>query len=163
MSACVDHPFSVSCCCSIFFSLSCFVFSFFSFVFVRVGFLDYARLCEKNRKSWPALQHRFIFLLVAVFSRSSGLRSFLLRLSSPSTSSWSNCLPAANETTKSPFLKCLSANQSRNGILTERSNEISSMVVHVVGLLLRKSIDLSRSRVLGEYKDVSCGKKRRAN
>jgi len=89
----VDHPFSF---------LAAALSSSFLYLFASFS-RDYARLCEKNRKSWPALQHYFIFLFVTVFSRSSGLRSFLLRLSSPSISSWSNGLSATLRNDELPF------------------------------------------------------------
>lgn len=55
---------------------------FSSYICSRRFRLVYAStMRKKNRKSWPALQHRFyLYLFVAVFSRSTGLRSILSQL-----------------------------------------------------------------------------------
>lgn len=100
MSACVDHPFSVSscCCCSIYICIYI-CLPFFFPLSLSVSFLSffYFFLCICSRRLYPTtldyarkignpgphystvFNFFFFFLFVAVFSRSSGFRTFLLR------------------------------------------------------------------------------------
>jgi len=108
----------------------------FLFCICSRRFSDYARLCEKNRKSWPALQHRFLFFFLSPFSR--------VRLASdPSCSGFlfvsvdfvlvQYPVCYINGMTKSfLYREFLSADRLRNRILREMRHEISPMVVHVI-------------------------------
>lgn len=119
----VDHPFSfLALCCSIFYI---FLFPFF-YMHLSASFSP--RLCEKNRKSWPALQHRFIYIFF-FFCRRFLAFDWLASdpscsgFSSPSISFWSNGLPAIlTKWRNRPFIVILSADRlfaKRNILLTE--------------------------------------------
>lgn len=130
MSACVDRPFFVS-----FLLLRCSIsplpFSphliFLSYICSRRLYpttLDYARKIGNPGPHYSTVFF-FTFLFVAVFSRSSGLRTFLLR---PFVSVYFVLVQPpvryTNEMTKSYLLECLSAYRLQNGILTENCDEI---------------------------------------
>lgn len=89
--------------------------------------LDYARKIGNPGPHYSTVFNFFFFLFVAVFSRSSGFRTFLLRPFVPVYLVLVQPLVCyTNEMTKSfLFAKCLSADRLRNGTLSENCDEIS--------------------------------------
>lgn len=105
----VDHPFSFLARSAALYYLSLFFLYLFASFSPRLR-LDYAR---KNRKSWPALQHRFIYIFLSPFSRVRlASDPFCSGFSSSSISFWSNGLPAIlTKWRNRPFIVILSADR----------------------------------------------------
>lgn len=133
MSAC-GSSFSASLALLLYLRFPFFSFFFPLFVFVASFFpttLDYARKIGNPGPHYSTLL--LIFLFIAVFSRSSGLRSFLLRPSSPSISSWSNILSVTStEWRNRSFIAILSADRFPKQNFNREMRQDISMVVHVI-------------------------------
>lgn len=123
MSAC-GSSFFVSCALLLYILY----LSFFPFSYMHLFASFSPRLCEKNRKSWPALQHRFIYIFFSFFF----CRRFLAfdwppirpvpAFSSPSISFWSNGLPAIlTKWRNRPFIVIPSADRlfAKRNFITE--------------------------------------------